>query len=466
MRIRKSVAELTDDETRELITALLLIKVEIANPSAPPEEQVTVYDRFVSLHGAVMSVTAPGNPDVNMGHWYPGFLPWHRELLIRVERALNAVAPAGVEIAIPYWPWSDADATSNHMLQDNRFGNTAPGSSHQPVSTGYFAQSAPTGPDRPGWWPATVRGWHVRGELQTETVDPGFENSIYRQVRSTSTLPGRAIHIDYGLNLPNYHWFWRWLEEGERTHNSMHGWVGGTLSNPTFSPMDPVFLLNHANVDRLWALWQDDGHDGAAYYPDKEDWSDQPAPAPGEPGRVPIPIGHKLNDPMWPWVGAAPGYSSNMPGILGIPNLAAWAGDYSAEPARRPVDVLDTTDTGVSSEAYIYQEPTVRFSAVRKVLDASIAAWTAHHGGAPDFSGHGADFGWQTADQLRNSRPRGQQLITDDLVGVGRADETNLIKVLTTGLPGLGPRMPKNGPYLSTAEVGLIRKWIDDGCLS
>ena len=118
MRIRKSIADLTDDEARELIKALLLIKVEIANPGAPLEEQVSVYDRFVSLHGSVMSVTAPGNPDVNMGHWFPGFLPWHREFLLRFERALNKVAPTGVEIAIPYWPWSDAAATSDHMLQD------------------------------------------------------------------------------------------------------------------------------------------------------------------------------------------------------------------------------------------------------------------------------------------------------------------------------------------------------------
>ena len=80
MRIRKSIADLTDDEAREFIKALLLLKVEIANPSAQPvEKQITVYDRFVSLHGAVMSVKAPGNSDVNMGHWYPGFLPWHRE---------------------------------------------------------------------------------------------------------------------------------------------------------------------------------------------------------------------------------------------------------------------------------------------------------------------------------------------------------------------------------------------------
>ena len=404
MRIRKSIAELADDEARELIRALLLIKTEIANPTAPAEEQITVYDRFVSLHGAVMSVAAPGNADVNMGHWFPGFLPWHRELLIRVERALNAVATDGTEIALPYWPWSDATATTDHLLQDSRFGNTPPSSPLGAVKTGFFAQDAPTGSDRPDWWPASVSGWRVRSELQTESTDPGFENSIYRQVRETNLLPDELANIGFGLDRPNYHWFWRWLEEGSRTHNSMHGWIGGTLSNPTFSPMDPVFLLNHANVDRLWALWQERGHEGAEHYPENQDWDDQPAPATGEPPREPIPIGHKLNDAMWPWVGSAAGYSTNMPAILGIPKLDKWAGDYSGEPVRRPADVLDTTDTGVPSEAYIYQEPVVRFGAVRKVLDAAIAAWTTANGVPPDLAGHGADFGWETPEKLRNSK--------------------------------------------------------------
>eukprot|EP00755_Sulcionema_specki_P003907 Sspe_Gene.28783::Locus_13226_Transcript_1_2_Confidence_0.800_Length_1535::g.28783::m.28783 len=39
-------------------------------------------------------------------------------------------------------------------------------------------------------------------------------------------------------------------------HGSPHVFVGGIMS--TFlSPEDPVFFLHHANVDRLWAIWQD-----------------------------------------------------------------------------------------------------------------------------------------------------------------------------------------------------------------
>jgi tyrosinase len=61
-------------------------------------------------------------------------------------------------------------------------------------------------------------------------------------------------------------------------HNMVHKWVGGTISRgdarparrgtmilPT-SPNDPVFFLNHANVDRLWSEWQA-RHPGRTYEP-------------------------------------------------------------------------------------------------------------------------------------------------------------------------------------------------------
>jgi tyrosinase len=36
--------------------------------------------------------------------------------------------------------------------------------------------------------------------------------------------------------------------------------------SPASSPNDPVFFLNHCNVDRLWAAWQQN-HGNAPYLP-------------------------------------------------------------------------------------------------------------------------------------------------------------------------------------------------------
>lgn len=32
-------------------------------------------------------------------------------------------------------------------------------------------------------------------------------------------------------------------------------WVGGTMSDASISPADPVFRLQHANLNRLWVQW-------------------------------------------------------------------------------------------------------------------------------------------------------------------------------------------------------------------
>ena len=42
----------------------------------------------------------------------------------------------------------------------------------------------------------------------------------------------------------------------EGYHNTVHGWVGGTMNNIQYSPADPVFWMHHAEVDRIWSLWQ------------------------------------------------------------------------------------------------------------------------------------------------------------------------------------------------------------------
>jgi tyrosinase len=47
-------------------------------------------------------------------------------------------------------------------------------------------------------------------------------------------------------------------------HNRVHVWVGGDMS-PTTSPNDPVFYLNHCNVDRIWERWLTDH--GRTYLP-------------------------------------------------------------------------------------------------------------------------------------------------------------------------------------------------------
>jgi tyrosinase len=99
------------------------------------------------------------------------------------------------------------------------------------------------------------------------------------------------------------------------------------MGHPFSSPNDLIFYFHHCNIDRLWSEWQKDGHQGPTHYP---------GPLSGEDE------GHKLNDPMWPWVGSLTGYVSNLqPSNTVLP-------DYSGRPTRTPSDMLDIASLGYS----------------------------------------------------------------------------------------------------------------------
>jgi len=78
---------------------------------------------------------------------------------------------------------------------------------------------------------------------------------------------------------------------GLQLHNRVHIYVGGTMKF-AWSPNDPVFLLHHAYVDRLWVLWE--SHQRQI----------NKALTPNEILYLPRsggPIGHNLHDTMYPF---------------------------------------------------------------------------------------------------------------------------------------------------------------------
>jgi len=42
----------------------------------------------------------------------------------------------------------------------------------------------------------------------------------------------------------------------ESYHGTVHNWVGGTMGDITVSPADPLFWMHHAEIDRIWSVWQ------------------------------------------------------------------------------------------------------------------------------------------------------------------------------------------------------------------
>ncbi len=332
MGIRKNAAHLTSTERDNFLKAVLTLKNTIANPGAPAAQQISIYDQFVALHLYTLSIMVPSGGVINMGHQNSAFGPWHRFYLLQFEQALQNVDPS---VNLPYWDWTNHASTENIIFQDNFVGPNGGlgGIGGGTVQSGYFAFDAPSSGANPTplppWWPAGLLGWRVKTQLEQ-----GHGNTLTRSFSNFSTLETQA-DVHTCLSQPNYenpNGFRPYLEGGGafQMHNGMHGWVGGDMGAPNSSPNDPIFFLHHCNIDRLWAMWQIDGHQGSAYYPSL--------------GR---PEGHNLNDAMWPWIGGQAGYlSSNAQTNIVLPN-------FTGDPVRHLADVLDHRVLGYAYDSEV-----------------------------------------------------------------------------------------------------------------
>jgi hypothetical protein len=316
MGIRKNAKFLTASEKENFVRACVLLKADIVNPGAPATQQYSRWDQYVAIHWMIQQGFAPGSPSVNFGHGGSGaysFFSWHRYFLFRFELDLQSKV-AGV--MLPYWDWSDPSPimTETFLGPNGTVGNE--------VRLGYFAADAPgTGTNTtptPAWWPAGLAGWRLHTAFGTAS------GPLKRGLSPLSGLPS-VTDLNQALAKTTYPAFQNAIEggvglsSGNQMHNGMHGWIGGPgqMSFPSVSPFDPFFYLHHCNIDRLWAMWQADGH--ATEYPASG----------GKPQ-------HNRNDIMYPWVGATPGYGTTASIAASIPMP-----NFSGLGIQRNVDTLD-----------------------------------------------------------------------------------------------------------------------------
>ena len=198
MAVRKNASKLLPADWTALIAALRAIR--------PAGGAFPVYEDFVAVHMRAMD----RNDSVAMkwqvhsmrmpsGMVMPGvnFLAWHRCFLLRMEKRLQAVDPS---VSLPYW-----DAT--------------------------VMRSIPAPLDHP----ALVAEFGI-------TRDPWAPNEL--------ATPDEETHV---VDAPTFRLFQQNLEVA--VHGGVHNAVGGTMSGGR-SPADPLFFLHHANIDRLWSVWQ------------------------------------------------------------------------------------------------------------------------------------------------------------------------------------------------------------------
>jgi tyrosinase len=195
--VRKNQANLTAAEWQAFINAMTALR---GIGSLRPR-----YGTFVDVHVRAMTMggTSWGVHSMpSMGIVGRNFLAWHRRFILRFEQQLQRVNAA---VSLPYW-----DPVGSPQIP-------------APLNTASFVTN----------W-ALIRHW----------------NPAYLPTAAdVASVNGRSTFVPFQFAL-------------ERVHGGVHIAVGG--DNPatagqmagTNSPADPLFWLHHANIDRIWAVWQ------------------------------------------------------------------------------------------------------------------------------------------------------------------------------------------------------------------
>ena len=147
-------------------------------------------------------------------NWF--FLPWHRAYLHYFEQICRE-ASGWPEFTLPYWDW-----TTNPKVPAPFWGDAG-----NPL----FDNTRVIGPD---------------DTADPEFVGPGTINDILATADFFSFASGVARRQRDPSTTG---------ELESRPHNYIHGsFVEGNMAT-YMSPLDPIFWLHHANVDRVWTQW-------------------------------------------------------------------------------------------------------------------------------------------------------------------------------------------------------------------
>lgn len=206
IRYRKNINCLTTNQLhdfREALTALYAL----------PDTDKHSFFKIAGLHGSP-------SPSYCI-HGYPGFLTWHRAYLDVFEEALRCI---NSDISLPFWDWSSAASTGvPTACRDATYVNRDGATVDNPLFAGPIPSSLGGG--------MTSRGVNI---------DSTSFDDIATSAQSALTQPDLSS-FQPALNGP---------------HGSVHVRVGGNMSSVSLAGFDPIFYLHHANVDRLWAVWQ------------------------------------------------------------------------------------------------------------------------------------------------------------------------------------------------------------------
>jgi hypothetical protein len=259
--IRRNIASVSSEEREHFRDALIKLNLDPrfcfpGSRSEFPAGGVSYWFKQDEIHQATHV------------HGSPAFLPWHRELCNRLEAMLREADPL---VSLHYWDWN----TDPNTLFTADFMGNAKGEAGKPWRGAKFYIPELDGDNyrddkvhslnKPTTDPAT---WSYK--LHANPADP--PKSLTRnkkdgapRVGQTTSTPSGPVYWPTDAQLVGAATFQGFNDLMQGTemgtsnngaHGLAHGYIGGNITDAHMAFRDPFVFLLHANVDRLWAMWQ------------------------------------------------------------------------------------------------------------------------------------------------------------------------------------------------------------------
>ncbi|KAI1499521.1 Di-copper centre-containing protein [Biscogniauxia marginata] len=201
-------------------------------------------------------------------HMETQFIAWHRAYVALYEQILGeevqqlaseytgddaaAYHDAAQKFRLPFWDWAYDSSLPPSCVEENVTvnGPQGPITLHNPLYN-YRWQTYPLNPNQfPGsgdWAPTTTRdganGFDPEVvNMNLQGASTRIKDSVYRTFVSSNTFEEMSSMANSGSSF-------------EAPHNDIHNLVGGSFLNLDVTSFDALFMLHHANLDRLAALW-------------------------------------------------------------------------------------------------------------------------------------------------------------------------------------------------------------------
>lgn len=203
-----------------------------------------------------------------MIHWTAYFYTWHRHYTWLYERALQDVCDYnGTQ---PYWDWSSTSTVAAHPLFDGSATSLSGNGAYIPDRSPYVLLPTPNVTNS-SIDAGSGGGCLLTGPFANHTVNLGPYGSPlasdglgynprcltrdFRDYKLTDELAyDNVTAVMVQPDLPAFGALL--IDMGPGLHDAGHQVIGGLQDDLWASAQDPFFWFHHAQIDRVWALWQ------------------------------------------------------------------------------------------------------------------------------------------------------------------------------------------------------------------